>query len=62
MVYCTTGREVSDVWVQGQRIVAEGRVTTIESEGLFRQVRQLARYLARASGLGDYSLLARPDG
>ena len=58
VVYCLSGREVSDVWVAGERILAAGDVTRVDLEPLFAAAREHSRFLVRKAGLGALSRLA----
>ncbi len=58
IVYCASGREVSDVWVGGQRLLREGKVATVDLPPLFAAAREQSRFLVRLAGLKDLSLLA----
>lgn len=60
VVYCLSGREVSDVWVRGRRVVAGGQPTGIDLPDVVARARTLARDLAAAAQLQDESLLAQP--
>lgn len=51
LVYCASGREVSDVWVDGVPVVAGGRVVTLDLDEVLPRARELATELARAAGL-----------
>jgi cytosine/adenosine deaminase-related metal-dependent hydrolase len=53
IVYATTGREVSDVWVAGERILAEGVLTRLDEAAVARQATDLATELAERSGLAS---------
>jgi cytosine/adenosine deaminase-related metal-dependent hydrolase len=58
VVYCTTGREVSDVWVGGERILADGMLTRIEIADVEARAHELATELAERAGL-DSALRGR---
>lgn len=62
IVYCAGPREVKDVWVAGQRRVANGELLSVDVPALVRESRKLARDLVRRAGLGELSLLAASDG
>jgi len=51
LVYCASGREVSDVWVGGEPVVAGGRLVTVDVERHLPRARELATKLARDAGL-----------
>jgi cytosine/adenosine deaminase-related metal-dependent hydrolase len=59
VVYCTSPTDVADVWVDGGRRVAAGRLVGQELVDLVRTSRPLARELVTRAGLGAYSHLAR---
>ncbi len=45
LVYAATGREVSDVWIDGVRLVADGQVLTIDEATIAKQARAAAAEL-----------------
>jgi 5-methylthioadenosine/S-adenosylhomocysteine deaminase len=51
VVYCTTPRSVSDVWVDGRRLLADGGLTTVDEAEQIAKCRPLAEQLVRESGL-----------
>jgi cytosine/adenosine deaminase-related metal-dependent hydrolase len=51
VVYCAGGRDVSDVWVAGERILRAGRPVNIDTDALFRAAREQASFLVKKSGL-----------
>ena len=58
VVYCAGPRSVSNVWVDGRRLLAEGRPTTIDEIGQIDRGRILARQVAGLAGLaGVHSFL-----
>ena len=58
VVYCTTSRSVSDVWIQGERVLEAGRPTRIDLDAVMDEARGLADALAEAAGLrGDPHLI-----
>lgn len=58
VVYCTGPRSVSNVWVDGRRLLADGRLTTIDEAGQIARGRTLARAVAASAGLaGVHSYL-----
>ena len=59
VVYCAGPREVSDVWVAGNRSVAGGEITGVDTAGVVERSRPLAVKLATRSGIGEHSILAR---
>ncbi|MBX7269079.1 amidohydrolase [Micromonospora sp. Llam7] len=60
IVYCAGAREVKDVWVAGQRRVADGELLGVDVPALVRESRKLARCLAQRADLGALSVLAAP--
>lgn len=61
VVYSATNRSVSDVWVQGERIVAAGRLTRVDLDAVIDTARELADGLAAAAGLRDNPHLVHPE-
>jgi cytosine/adenosine deaminase-related metal-dependent hydrolase len=61
VVYCTSPADVADVWVDGERRVAGGRLVGHDLTALVRTSRALAEELVTRAGLGEYSRLARPS-
>ena len=58
VVYCAGPRSVSDVWVDGRRLMARGRLTTIDEADQIARSRTLARTVAGRAGLsGVHSFL-----
>lgn len=58
VVYCSGPRSVSNVWVDGRRLLADGRLTTIDEPRQIARSRSLARIVARRAGLrGVHSFL-----
>ena len=51
VAYCTSPRSVSDVWVDGRRLLATGAPTTVDESEQIARCRPLAETLARESGL-----------
>ena len=51
VAYCTSPRSVSDVWVDGRRLVQGGVPTTLDETEQIERCRPLAETLARESGL-----------
>jgi len=51
VVYCTSPRSVSDVWVDGRRLLAGGVPTTVDEADQIARCRPLAERLVRESGL-----------
>jgi 5-methylthioadenosine/S-adenosylhomocysteine deaminase len=58
VVYCTSPTDVADVWVDGERRVADGRLVGHDLAALVEASRPLARELVTRAGLGGYSRLA----
>jgi cytosine/adenosine deaminase-related metal-dependent hydrolase len=58
VVYCATARCVSDVWVDGGRRVAGGRLVGHELRALAGDARLLAHDLIERSGMHGESVLA----
>ncbi|MDE0288550.1 MAG: amidohydrolase [bacterium] len=57
-VYCAGPRSVSNVWVDGHRLLADGRLTTIDETEQIVRGRSLARAVAARAGLsGVHSFL-----
>ena len=53
VLYTTSGREVSDVWVQGERVLEGGRLTRVDLEAVIDEARELGEQLATAAGLRE---------
>ena len=51
VVYCAGPRSVSDVWVDGRRLLANGALTTIDEASQIARGRELARQVVRNAGL-----------
>ena len=58
VVYCTSPSDVADVWVDGVRRVADGRLVGHDLAALVEASRPLAVELVAKAGLGGRSLLA----
>jgi 5-methylthioadenosine/S-adenosylhomocysteine deaminase len=58
VVYCTSPADVADVWVDGERRVADGRLVDHDLAALVESSRPLARELATRADLGGFSRLA----
>jgi 5-methylthioadenosine/S-adenosylhomocysteine deaminase len=58
VVYCTSPADVADVWVDGVRRVADGRLVGQDLAALVEASRPLAAELVTRAGLGDHSRLA----
>jgi 5-methylthioadenosine/S-adenosylhomocysteine deaminase len=61
VIYCTSPADVADVWVDGERRVAGGRLVGHDLATLVEASRALAEELVTRAGLGEYSRLARPS-
>ena len=61
VLYSATSRTVSDVWVQGERIVAAGRLTRVDLDAVIDEARELAEHLVDAAGLRDNPHLVGPE-
>lgn len=61
LVYCTSPRSVSDVWVDGVRLVSDSQPTQLSEREQVERCRPLATELVAASGLVDrgISMLTR---
>lgn len=59
VVYGSGPECVSDVWVDGRRLLRGGRFSSVDPVTLVPKVRELASALARAGRLSDFSCLAR---
>jgi cytosine/adenosine deaminase-related metal-dependent hydrolase len=59
IVYGAGPESVSDVWVDGKRLLSAGRFTTAEPKALVPKVREMAAALARAGRISEFSCLAR---
>ena len=58
VVYCAGPRSVSNVWVDGRRLLADGDLTTIDEPAQVARSRTLARTVAARAGLsGTHSSL-----
>jgi 5-methylthioadenosine/S-adenosylhomocysteine deaminase len=58
VVYCTSPADVADVWVDGRRLVASGRLVGHDLAALVEASRPLAAELVAKAGLGALSRLA----
>jgi len=59
IVYGAGPESVADVWVDGQRLLADGAFQSCNPRSIAPKVRELARALARAGNLSELSCLAR---
>jgi 5-methylthioadenosine/S-adenosylhomocysteine deaminase len=55
VVYALSPQAITDVWVQGRRVVEGGRITTLDETELLRDVRDLTR------GWGEAAISGSPD-
>lgn len=51
VVYCARSSDVSDVWVEGERIVKDHELTRVDLRNEFARAHELASELASASGI-----------
>jgi cytosine/adenosine deaminase-related metal-dependent hydrolase len=58
IVYCATPRCVSDVWVDGRRLMGDREVIGVDVGGLAAEARDAGAELARRAGLGAESVYA----
>ena len=58
VVYCASVADVADVWVDGARRVAGGRLAGHDLAALVETSRPLAAELVAKAGLGEHSGLA----
>jgi 5-methylthioadenosine/S-adenosylhomocysteine deaminase len=59
IVYGAGPECIADVWVDGRRLLASGKFETCDPAAIAPKVRELARTLARAGNLTEFSCLAR---
>jgi len=59
IVYGAGPESVADVWVDGRRLLESGAFVSGDPKSLVPKVRELARILARAGNLSEFSCLAR---
>jgi 5-methylthioadenosine/S-adenosylhomocysteine deaminase len=57
LVYCAAASAVSDVWVAGVHVVAEGEVTTVDIGTVVADAREAARGLVQLADLNGLSVL-----
>jgi 5-methylthioadenosine/S-adenosylhomocysteine deaminase len=62
VVYCTSPADVADVWVDGVRRVADGRLVGHDLAALVEASRPLAAELVTRADLGEFSRLATGSG
>ena len=53
VAFCTSPRSVSDVWIDGRRVLADGTLTTLDETEQIARCRPLAEALVRESGLAE---------
>lgn len=58
VVYCATAPDVSDVWVDGQAVVRDGRFIAFDLSEVRGEAAGLAAELVQRAGLGEHSWLA----
>lgn len=59
IVYGAGPESIADVWVDGQRLLADGAFVSFAPKSIVPRVRELARELARAANITGFSCLAR---
>ncbi len=57
IAYCSSPADVKDVWVAGERSVADGKLTRVDPAEVVARSRDLARRLVSGAGLGALSIL-----
>ena len=58
IAYCASPADVKDVWVAGERSVADGEVTRVDSAEIIARSRELSKELVVNAGLRALSVLA----
>jgi len=58
-VYGAGPESIADVWVDGRRLLADGKFVSFDPVSIVPKVRELARALAKAGHLSELSCLAR---
>jgi cytosine/adenosine deaminase-related metal-dependent hydrolase len=58
VVYGASPQDVADVWVDGRRVVADGRLCEMDESLLVAEAREAAGEMARAAHLEGFSMLA----
>jgi 5-methylthioadenosine/S-adenosylhomocysteine deaminase len=53
LVYAATRRQVSDVWIDGRRVLEAGELTTLDAERTAREAAQWGRKLFDSDRRGD---------
>jgi cytosine/adenosine deaminase-related metal-dependent hydrolase len=59
IVYGAGPESIADVWVDGRRLLKDGAFASFDPRSIVPRVRELARTLARAAKLSEFSCLAR---
>jgi 5-methylthioadenosine/S-adenosylhomocysteine deaminase len=59
IVYGASPESIADVWVDGRRLLADGAFVSFDPKSIVPKVRELAKALARAGNLSEFSCLAR---
>ena len=59
IVYGAGPESIADVWVDGSRLLRDGVFTSVDPRSIAPKTRELARTLARAGNLSEFSCLAR---
>jgi 5-methylthioadenosine/S-adenosylhomocysteine deaminase len=59
IVYGAGPESIADVWVDGRRLLADGAFVSFNPRSIVPKVRELARALAKAGNLSEFSCLAR---
>jgi 5-methylthioadenosine/S-adenosylhomocysteine deaminase len=59
IVYGAGPESIADVWVDGHRLLKDGAFVSFDPRSIVPKVRELARSLARAGNLSEFSCLAR---
>ncbi len=59
LVYGAGPESVADVWVDGRRLLANGKFESFDPRSVVPKARELACVLARAANLSEFSCLAR---
>ncbi len=59
IIYGAGPESIADVWVDGRRLLADGKFETCDPRSIVPKVRELACALAKASNLSELSCLAR---
>jgi len=59
IVYGAGPESIADVWVDGRRLLGDGALLSFDPRSIAPKVRELARELARAGNLSEFSCLAR---